>query len=342
MKKIIATVVVLFALFVLCVSPVLADLSFEQGLADWAVEHRQDPWAGTQHEFTSNVVTDRYSDGTQSIRLGAKVVGDYSPCCIVVGNGDQTQTIVWKGPYDLSRGLSISVDMTDFQRAEPQFSWGWGMEACLILSDGTHETRAWLRNYHEENTGQYGPPGLEDNMYDSYVVRADGTEWFRYRRPLAASRWYPTDFGGGYLPDLDLSHVWIGVVFAAENWNSSPQTLWANGLVDNLRIEYNPIVGINVAPKTLNLKSKGGENSVTVHADFPFNQINAGSLKLNGVPATSAQADGDGNLICKFDRQALIALVAPPEAILTLTGQNTEGVPIVVGSDTIRVINPGK
>lgn len=337
----ITTTVVLFALFVLCVSPVLADLSFEQGLTDWTVEHRQDSRTTNGHEFTNIEVTDRFSDGSKSVRLGAMIVDDGSPCMTVECSG-QTQTIVWKGPYDLSRGLSISVDMTDFQRAEPQSDWGWGIEACLILSDGTHETRAWLRNYHEENTGKYGPPGLEDNMYDSYVVRADGTEWFRYRRPLAASRWYPTDFGGGYLPDLDLSHVWIGVVFAAENWNSSPQTLWVNGLVDNLRIEYNPIVGINVDPKTLNLKSKGGENSITVVADFPFNQINAGSLRLNGVPATSAWADGNGNLICKFDRQALIALVVPSEAILTLTGQNTEGVPIVVGSDTIRVINPGK
>lgn len=335
MKKVILFTLCFLLLGSLFVSPVLADLSYEQGLADWEVEHRQDSWPGTSHEYTSDVVSTRYSDGVQSVRLGAKVIGDYSDWL----NTDKTQTIVWKGPYDLTRGLSISVDMADIQHAIQQYYWGWGMEADLILSDGTNETRSLLWDYHEENTGLYGPPGLEDNLYSSIVTGTDGTEWYRYNVPLTADKWGGTDFGGGPLANLDLSHVKIGVVYAATNWHSSPQTLWANGLVDNVRIEYQP--NINVDPDTLNLKSAGKEKSLTVYTDFPYARVDVGSLTLNGVPATSAEADEDGNLKCKFDRQAVIAIVAPPEATLTLTGETVGGVPIT-GSDTIRVIYPGK
>lgn len=238
MKKLYLFILSVLLFGALSVSPVLADLSFEQGLADWTVEQRQDPWVGTSHTFTSDVVTDRYSNGVQSVRLGANVVGDYS----YWADRDKTQTIVWKnGVYDLTHGLSVSVDMTDIQRAEHQFYWGWGMEADLILSDGTNETRTLLWDYHEENTGLYGPAGLEDNLYSSIVTGADGTEWYRYNVPLTADKWYGTDFGGGALADLDLSNVTIGVVYAATNWNSDPQTLWANGLVDNVQIDYAPI-----------------------------------------------------------------------------------------------------
>lgn len=327
-----------FAIFLGSASSVRADLSYEQGLTDWTVEQRQDSWPNTQHGYTSEVVTDRYSDGLQSIRLGAKVVGDYSNWW----ESDKTQTIVWKGPYDLTRGLSISVDMADIQHAIQQYYWGWGMEADLILSDGTNETRSLLWDYHEENTGLYGPAGLEDNLYAEIVTGADDTQWYRYHVDLTAGNWYGTDFGGGPLASLDLSQVQIGVVYAATNWHSRPQTLWANGLVDNVRIEYDPIPAtIDVDPDTLNLKSKGGKNSVTVYTDLPFASVNASSLTLNGVPATSAEADEDGNLKVKFDRQAIIAIVSPPEAILILNGETVAGVPLT-GSDTIRVINPGK
>lgn len=259
MKKVFLFTLSFFLLSFLFVSPVLADLSFEQGLTDWTVEQRSDPWSGTLHEYISSVITDRYSEGVQSVRLGAKIVGDSSDWW----NTDQTQTIVWKGPYDLTRGVSISVDMADIQRSEPSSEWwgywGWGMEADLILSDGTNETRSLLWDYHEENTGLYGPAGLEDNLYSSIVIGADGTQWFRYNVPLTAGMWGGADFGGGPLSGLDLSHVKIGVVYAATNWNSSPQTLWANGLVDNVQIDYLPTVPEIVSP---------ANNSIVSSADL--------------------------------------------------------------------------
>lgn len=235
MKKVFSFTLSFLLVALFSASPVLADLSFEQGLTDWTVEPRQDSWPTTSHGYIYDVISTRYSDGVKSIRLGANVVGDYS----VWSNSDKTQTIVWKnGTYDLTHGLSISVDMTDVQHAMQQYYWGWGMEADLILSDGVNETRSLLWDYHEENTGNYGKPGLEDDYSTSTFIGHDNTEWKRYRVPLSSGSWYGTDFGGGPLSGLDLSHVKIGVVYAAINWHSSPQTLWANGLVDNVMIEY--------------------------------------------------------------------------------------------------------
>jgi hypothetical protein len=339
LKKLLVITLSLLFSFLFCVSPVLADLSYEQGLSDWTIEQRTDAWPDTLHEFTTEVVTDRYSDGIQSVRLGAKIVGNYSAWEDV----DTTQTIVWKGPYDLTRGLSVSVDMADIQRSEPQSYWGWGMESDLILSDGTNEARSMLWNYHEENTGTYGPPGLEDNLYNEIVTGADGTEWFRYNVPLTNDLWGINHFGGGLLTSLDLSNVMIGVAYGSINWNSSPQTLWANGLVDNIQMEYDPLpISINANPNTLNLKSGGKENSVTVFTNFPYSLINSESLTLNNVSATRTFADDNGNLVAKFDRQTIIATgIAPPQATMILRGLDTSGVPII-GSDTIKVINPGK
>ncbi len=335
MKKMYLLIVLAGILFAW--QPVRANLSFEQGLSDWTIEQRQDAWPGTQHEYTSDVVLDRASEGTKSVRLGAKIVGDYSQWQDI----DKTQTIAWYNQtFNLTHAISILIDMTDIQRAEPQSYWGWGMDADLILSDGVNETRAMLWNYHEENTGLYGPPGLEDNLFDSIIAGADGTQWLRYQMELIPENWGLNDFGGGPLDILDLSAVKIGVVYAAENWNSRPQTLWANGLVDNIKVEYETIIAnINVDPDTLNLKSKG--SPVTVYTDIPFAQINPATLALNGVPAYKAQPDDGGNLFCQFSRAQIQAIVSPSEAEMVLTGTTFEGQP-VIGTDTIRVINPDK
>ncbi len=324
MRKLISIVALFMFLFV--AFSVSADLSFEQGLSGWTTETRQDSWAYTQHFFTSDIITNRASDGEQSIHLGAHIIGDYSNWWDV----DYSQSIVWAGPFNLTRGLSISLDMSDIQRSEPQSYWGWGMEMDLILSDGTNEASALLYDYHEENTGTYGPAGLEDNLYTSIVTGDDGTQWYRYNVPL-------TD---GLLINIDLSAVYVGVSAYAINWNNWwPQNLQINALVDNLTIEYEPIpVTINVNPNTLNRKSKGGDMSITVFTDILFSEVDVSTLTLSGIPATTAMADDNGKLKIKFDRQAIIAIVAPPSATLILKGLTTGGIPII-GADTIKVIH---
>ena len=226
MKKIIFYCLSLFLLVSLSITKAYANLSFEQGLGDWTVENR---YPGNSRSFTNNVISDRYSEGVKSIRLGAQVTN----------GSDTAQNVVWnQGNYNLTGSTFVSVDMTDIQKATQHYGWGWGMDAYLVLSDGTHETYSMLWNYHEENTGLYGPAGLEDNLYTSTFTGSDGTQWYRYSRPLNASNWDGTAYGnGGPLSNLNLSSVKVGVVFAANNWNFSPQTLFANALVDNIQID---------------------------------------------------------------------------------------------------------
>ena len=318
----------------------LADLSFEQGLDDWNVEEKADDSPDTVHEYIYEVM-DRASDGVQSVRLGATVYGDES----VEENTDWTQTIIWKGPYDLTQIKAIWIDMTDILRTEPELDSGWGMEAALIVSDGTNESRALLWNYHDETTGFYGPEGLEDNLYESLLTGDDGTQWYRYRVPLDdLTRWGATDMGGGPIENVDPSITMIGIGFASYSWNLAPQTLSCEGLVDNITFEYEALpVSIKITPRTLNLRSKG--RWITVHADIAYSDVDLTSLALNGVPVSRTVEDDNGNLVAKFLRSEIKAIVSPPRATLTLTGllfSDGSSIMPFEGSDTIRVIKRGR
>jgi hypothetical protein len=218
-------------LWVLIPGAAWADLSFEQGLSDWTIEHRQDSFPGTTHQFTEEVVENRASRGERCIRLGAQVVDNDEEM-----GWDFTQTIVWKEDYDLSSVRAIWLDMTDISHADPASFWGYGMEAALVVSDGVHESYALLWAYHEE---PYFDPGIEDNRYESIVTGADGTSWYRYRVPLDdPSRWGTTDLGGGPLSAVNLSNAKIGIYYAASSWyRYPPQTLFCQGLVDNVHFE---------------------------------------------------------------------------------------------------------
>jgi hypothetical protein len=234
------TVILVLGLLVLSAGTVLADLSFEQGLADWTIEQRVDEWSTTTHQHTTQVVTNRYSHGVESARLGARVVGDQS----FWGYDDWTETMTWKnGTYDLRNATNIWVDMTDIQRQTSTYGWGYGMQMDLVVSDGVHESRYLLWDRHEE---PYGPSGVEDNLYYQIVTGADGTQWFRYRAPLNdATKWGGGQFDGypgGPLVNVNLASARIGISANVRSWHSSPQDLWCNALVDNLRIDYPPNV----------------------------------------------------------------------------------------------------
>lgn len=109
---------------------------------------------------------------------------------------------------------------------------------------------------------------------------------------------------------------------------------------------------INLDPNTLNLKSKG--KWITCRIELPegydVNDIDVSTIMLNGVvPAQSrpigiGDTDGDGvaELMVKFSRSAVQALLTPgDETELTVSGELTDGT-IFEGTDTIRVIKPGK
>ncbi|MEM3206936.1 MAG: hypothetical protein QXQ87_02765, partial [Halobacteria archaeon] len=86
-----------------------------------------------------------------------------------------------------------------------------------------------------------------------------------------------------------------------------------------------------------------------LQSGFDVADIDVSTAKLNSVvpaeafPTSVGDHDNDGvpDLMVKFGRAAVIALVNPPSATLTVTGSLTGGTQFE-GSDTIRVINPGK
>jgi hypothetical protein len=108
---------------------------------------------------------------------------------------------------------------------------------------------------------------------------------------------------------------------------------------------------VDFDPDTLNLKTKG--KYVTVYIELPpsydVSQIDVSSIRLNGtVPALTNPTkigdydkDGIPDMMVKFDRAALKSLLAPGDQVeITITG-NVSGIGFQ-GTDTIRVINPGR
>jgi len=94
-------------------------------------------------------------------------------------------------------------------------------------------------------------------------------------------------------------------------------------------------VDILVSPQTILLgENQGGE--VSVHTEIAYNSVDTDSLELNRVPAMSAGSDAPGDLVAKFPEDAIKALVAPPSAVLTMTGATLNG-GTFTGSDEVKV-----
>ena len=99
--------------------------------------------------------------------------------------------------------------------------------------------------------------------------------------------------------------------------------------------EVEPIaVDAKVSPHVIALRSLA--TWVTVHTDIPLGLVDRGSVALNGVPSALTKADLQGNLVAKFRSKDLKDIVAPPSAVLTLTGLTVDGTPFA-GADEVQV-----
>ncbi len=94
------------------------------------------------------------------------------------------------------------------------------------------------------------------------------------------------------------------------------------------------VLEIKIAPAQLVLATPG--SWVTVHTNVSYSLVDASTVELEGIPAISTFSDDCGNLVAKFDRDEICAIVAPPEATLTLTAFMVDG-EFISGSDTITV-----
>jgi hypothetical protein len=94
-------------------------------------------------------------------------------------------------------------------------------------------------------------------------------------------------------------------------------------------------LGIAVSPQKL-LLGTVQSGSVLVHTDIPFSAVAVATLKLNGLPAVGAYADALGQVVAVFNEASVKAIVVPPSALMTLTGQYAGGGEFS-GSDTVAV-----
>ena len=110
------------------------------------------------------------------------------------------------------------------------------------------------------------------------------------------------------------------------------------GLCLSLRAETETItpteIEIVISPNTLVMDSQGVW--VTVHADIPLKSVAGFTVTLNGIPVEVVKADNHGDLVAKFELDAVKNIIDPPSATLTLAGELSDG-GAFEGTDTIRV-----
>ncbi len=98
-------------------------------------------------------------------------------------------------------------------------------------------------------------------------------------------------------------------------------------------------INIQVSPNVLNLQSNGVV--VTIHTDIAYSDVDASSVKLNGVLIQSWKADNQGNFVAKFnmdDIKDLPGLMIGEYNALTLEGLKYSG-ETFTGTDEILVVN---
>jgi len=95
-------------------------------------------------------------------------------------------------------------------------------------------------------------------------------------------------------------------------------------------------LGIAVSPQML-LLGAVQSGTVLVHTDIPISVVATATMELQGIPAIGAYADSLGQVVAVFDEADVKSIVAPPGAVLTLTGYYVDGEPFS-GSDTVQVI----
>ena len=94
-----------------------------------------------------------------------------------------------------------------------------------------------------------------------------------------------------------------------------------------------------ISPKNIVLGADG--QWITAHTDIALSTVDCTSLELNGVSVAWTDADAQGNLVAKFSKSEIDAIVSPPGALLILTGATDDGV-LFSGADEVRVTEQGQ
>ncbi|MEW6222914.1 MAG: hypothetical protein AB1476_06410 [Candidatus Hadarchaeota archaeon] len=207
-------------------------------------------------------------------------------------------------------------------------------------------------------------PRYDSNLYVGFIdiVNGIGVKYADVKTSLIqVGQWYE-------LKVKIEGNTYIGYLDGVEFLRFTPASQYTSGRVglfsyrgwptvyDDLKVVIAPTkvqATVDIDPDTLNLKGKG--DWITTYIELPegyaASEIDISSVKLNGTVSAVADlkygfvkdpqirdSDGDGlpELMVKFDRAAVQALLAPGNVTLTVTGE--VGSAVFEGSDTIRVI----
>jgi hypothetical protein len=101
-------------------------------------------------------------------------------------------------------------------------------------------------------------------------------------------------------------------------------------------------IDIQVSPSTIqkSWNARAEELRVTVHADVSFSLFDTDDIEvwLDDVKATYIKSDARGDLVAKFDFDAVAAQVEPGTATLSLRAISRTGT-VYAGTDEVRVVD---
>lgn len=114
----------------------------------------------------------------------------------------------------------------------------------------------------------------------------------------------------------------------------------ALGLVLFLALSATPasaeVANITVEPHSLAMGSMGG--SVSVHTDIDYSEGPWGPVTLNDLPALYTKSDLCGNLVAKFDTEAVKGMVEEASGGLLVLSFSATGEDVTyTGTDTMNI-----
>jgi hypothetical protein len=214
---------------------------------------------------------------------------------------------------------------------------------------------AWVREAEWAQGAWLG--GYQDRTASDYSEPSGGWRWLT-GEPWGYTNWLQQPHSQ---PDNDMWNQYgedylcfFGFLVMTPTWNDhrglAPDPQYYPQLAPSYAVEYDHYPAtIDIDPDTLNLKSAG--QWITCYIELAGNDevadIVVSTVRLNGVVAAAQptqigdyDSDGSADLMVKFDRSAL-QLEVGDAVPMTVTGQLIGGGSFE-GSDTIRVISPGK
>lgn len=268
------------------------------------------------------------------------VVFDEEPCNWGDVPGHAIKDIIIKYPVK-----SVYMKMWGYLSSSDQYmrAIDWRLDGRGENIDVRRIEKFQVRGYGVIHVGEYKTFPADPDYYDMSNCK------FAKAHPDTGSQWLnfipqdPSQTSGYFSPGIHTINTYITTP-TTDSWISI-----------TLEITYKFIVAtVDFDPDTLNPKSQG--KWVTVYIEFPeadcdvgVSDIDVGTVQLNGLiqseqkPTEIGDHDGDGNpdLMVKFDRAAVKAILEPGEkVIITISGELPNDI-VFEGEDEIRVLDFG-